>query len=36
VEGAARDLLDPARDAEPVQFTQRERLQDQKIERALE
>ena len=35
-EGAARDLLDSAGDAEAVLLAGRERLQDQKVQRALE
>src|SRR5688572_11955140 len=36
LEGAAGDLLEPARDAEPVHLAERERLQDQQVEGPLE
>jgi len=35
-EGAARDLLDAARDAEPVELAEGERLEDEQVEGALE
>ena len=36
VEGVARDLLDAARDAESVELTEGERLEDEQVERALQ
>src|SRR5215218_6569246 len=36
LERAAGDLFDTSRDAEPVQLAKGERLEDQKVERALE